>query len=88
MKTLHIYHWHNQQTLTTNLPLLDEQDSLVIYGSLTADDISFLTDQMQGRPQQWYLVKDNNDPITGGHEISETHWVQLIEQHHNTWAWK
>ncbi|MGJ8662659.1 MAG: hypothetical protein ACSHWU_03365 [Marinicella sp.] len=88
MKTLHLYHWQDNNSLNQHLPLLGQKDSLVIYGIENSDAVERISQNLADCPNNWYLVIHNNCPNMSDKQIDHSQWLKLITQHHNTLAWK
>ncbi len=88
MNTLHMYHWHDEKKLLTNLGLLTQGDSLVIYGTLSDDDLLSLNHHLTGLKNTWYIVNHHKRPHISHQFINESQWLELIIKHKNTLSWK
>jgi len=88
MNTLHHYHWQNLAGLYRGLPLMCPDDSLVIYGQLSATEQQSLLNDQTLNAVNWHLVKSGSGPNMGEQLIDHAGWFRLIEQHHNSCTWK
>ena len=89
MNTLHLCHWQNRQHFNEHLSLMSKLDTLVIYGSIGTEDISWIRQNSLLQNHAWHLVKDQQRPQNSHYpEISNKQWLTMIIKHKNTLAWK
>jgi hypothetical protein len=88
MNTLHLCHWQDRKHFTKQSQLLGEHDSLVIYGTLTTSDKSWIQHNMSLSSHPWYLVNNQMQPNIRNHEINNDQWLTLIIEHKNTLTWQ
>ena len=88
MNTLHLCHWLGRKRFKSYLALITEQDSLLIYGAVTALEKTWITQELLGFENPWYLVNNTINPNLTDNEIDTDQWLKLIIQHKNTLAWK
>ena len=88
MSTLHLCHWLGRKRFKSYLALITGQDSLIIYGAVSAIEKAWITQELLGFENPWYLVNNTSKPHLTDHEINNQQWVNLITAHTNTLAWK
>ncbi|TDR22782.1 hypothetical protein [Marinicella litoralis] len=88
MSTLHLYHWENTVGLKHRIKLMNQEDSLVIYGHVTEAELNAIQGIFTRIGINWYLVNNPNEPHINDNCINHDDWLKLIISNQNCFAWK
>mgnify|MGYP001627841180 CR=1 FL=1 len=88
MTTLHQYHWRGFKSCQQKLPLMTDDDTLLIYGDFTEDDQYHFLKAAPKFSHRCFWLHHKPSQHTGIHNIDHQQWLTLITEHDKTHTWK
>ncbi len=92
MNTLHQCYWQvdsqNTEYWQRHFSLMDDHDSLVIYGPISVDDQHYLHKTIIHKRDRLYWLNTSSESSQLLTEINHDQWLRLLIQHNNSYTWK